>query len=258
VVLIFLSLENLAQRLKSIEWVLDGTKFAWNWEVIGQIKAIRIVEPNGNIFIAEEEDARAPEILSSFGSHSSGFGNVLGIRSIIFDCDIGTSCEIANFYHEIFGARTEKDKVTQYGSLIDKNRDSDKGKSCVIHAELPGLPKNLCQTIVYRETSRARPRNAYDVYPSLCGFHLCIYVQRYDYSTGLAHSKDLIWVNKRFAGPPFFDTVSTDIQALQTQQYRMKDIINLSPEANREVLFVLEHEVRGMGHEQCPLIKSKL
>lgn len=255
----FDSLDTLLARLKKIENILDGTQFAYSESRRkGDGKRIIVInEPNGNLIIAEEAPLDAKYVLSSYGSHYNGFGNAVGIKSIVFYCKPGTSERIARFYEKFFGADIEVGQLDVESAQLDKfiiqddllhpvkrEHESNQGSKCsVIYAKLPSISEEHYQTIIYSEASHARPENAYDLDVVRCGFHICIYVRNYEESTRLAFNSNLMWTNPRFSGPPLFDKVKTEQGALQSQQYRLKDVPH----------FVLEHEVRGIGHNQCPL-----
>jgi len=176
----------------------------------------------------------------AFGSHEGKQSDSLGIIEAIHFCQPNTSTRIAKFFEKIFGATVSYDD----------------NSSTIFFGSDPLMK----QSLKFQECDKnAGDRNAYDIEEKY-GYHIAFYLN--DVDTFLeaydkCESLGLTYVNKRFEAPnipPRFGSAKSRQEALDFQQFRVKDIIDLE---TGELLLALEQEVRFPEHPDCPIGKIR-
>jgi len=71
------------------------------------------------------------------------------------------------------------------------------------------------------------------------GYHVCIYVTKFSLYYRKFHADNILFTKHRFS-----DKCDTLQQALDWQQFRIRDIYN----EKKEIILQLEHEVRSLYH----------
>lgn len=142
----------------------------------------------------------------------------LGLGDIYIEVPTGAAAKIARFYKEIFH--------------FDVQENSPGNWSVV------GGPNGNCQALRFQDVADAKPWG---------GEHLAMYIGDYEGTFQRADQKGLVWQNPRFIK---VDNVRTLEEARKSQQFRLKDIIDLD---SGEKIFELEHEVRGYQSKLSPL-----
>lgn len=142
----------------------------------------------------------------------------LGLGDIYVEVPMGAAAKIARFYKEIFH--------------FDVQENSPGNWSVV------GGPNGNCQALRFQDVAGAKAWG---------GEHLAIYIGDYEGTFERVDKIGKVWQNPRFIK---VDNVRTLEEALKAQQFRFKDVIDLD---TGELVFELEHEVRGYASKLCPL-----
>jgi len=194
-----------------------------------------IADPFGNKFGLTQIQDWNP---FAFGSHEGPKSQTLGIIEATHFCQPNTSARIAKFFEYIFGATVscEKSSSTVY---------------------FGGAPLGtMTQSLIFQECEiNSGERNAYDI-DEKHAYHIAFYVDDIDTfcaSYDRCEALDLVFVNQRFeapAIPPRFRSAKSKAEAIEFQQFRVKDIIDLE---TGELLLSLEQEVRFPDHPCYPI-----
>lgn len=145
----------------------------------------------------------------------------LGLGDIYIEVPTGCAAKIARFYRELFHFDTQENSPGNWSVV--------------------GGPNGNCQALRFQDVADAKPWG---------GEHLAVYIGDYEGTFQRVEEKGLVWQNPRFIK---VDNVRTLEEARKSQQFRIKDITDLD---TGEVIFELEHEVRGYASKLSPLWKQ--
>jgi len=179
---------------------------------------IRFTCPFGSTWIASQASAVAlAKVAAAAPVREGGVGHVVALTKVDFSIRPGIKDGVARFYKEAFDTWAT---ATPEGCAVRTLAD---------------------QVIAFTERADAPPPDAYESMGSKHGVHICLYVS--DFEQQSRRNESRFWMNPDYVGPPINDHVSDSKEALERCQFRLK---NVGPR------FVLEHEVRGLGHKLAP------
>lgn len=219
------SLTQLKVQLDSITSELQGTCFQYGlekipaslpWPYAVEETGMEIKSPNGNVFHAFQTPDGYADAAKGRGRHPTAPSFGDGVFLIELYVPMGTLPGIARFY-------------TQYFDTVPVVTDA----SCTV-------PCGELQFLNFVETNQ--------VIPPYSGYHICLYVDDIQAAYTRVSNDDL-----HFTNPLFSDKCSTLEEVQEGQQFR---VLNVVDPLTKKTLFQLEHEVRSLSHERCPLGKK--
>jgi len=185
------------------------------------------------------QDYQSSDILQRFAmDDDQPDTNCRGIQYVEFYVPPNTAAQIAEFYDCVFDAPTN---LLTIPSTTDDD-DEDSTTTTTTNIAIIGLGSihpttgQTSQSLLFRETTAPLP--PYD------GHHIALYVgdDTADFAAAFQSCMDagVVWVNPRYE-----DRVTNLNTAKKWNQFRFKDIVDLQ---TVKTVFVLEHEVRSVGH----------
>ena len=231
------SLKGLRERLESQKWA-DCIKEYSLPEDKGA--CVEILDQYGNKFECRESGPvirnkiwREQPIVGDHPDYGRDMSECRGIQFVEFNCPHGTAAKIAKFYEGVFDATT---------SVVQDEQTT----VAIIAFGTVQLNGQAEQSLVFRELDVGIGLPPYD------GHHIALYVgeSEADFEQAFKNASlaGVVWVNTRFS-----DDATTLEGALKWKQFRFKNICDLE---TGEVIYELEHEVRSMSHEACPIRKA--
>lgn len=229
----FDSLEGLQTRVTQYRDAIQGV--VEEKDQYGN-EQLRFVDKYNNVFLcrasAPTNTLQQPIIASSdidtWGTIAQQFGrtrsNCRGIDFVEFHCPPNTAASIAQFYQIVLNAPT---------SVVTDPRDASV-VAIVGCGTIDANSGRALQSLLFRETLS-------DNIPPYDGHHIAIYVNDFEQAFDNCLQADVVWVNPRFS-----DKAVDWSSALQYQQFRFKDIVDLE---TGETIMELEHEMRSLEHD---------
>lgn len=233
------SLELLRERLNSgkYEHCYESCKTLDNG-------GIEIIDKYGNVFICHEKTTPVSSSLTTlkqplvtkndtqdYGTVATKYGcdesECRGIDYVELKCPPDTAERIALFYESVLDATTSVIEYDYTKIAIVAFGDVDENGQC-------------SQSLLFRETTEPLPE--YD------GHHLAIYVgsceKDFEQAFKNAELAGVVWVNPRFS-----DDATTLQRARELQQFRFKNIVDMT---TGDTIMELEHEMRSIDHSSWP------
>jgi len=217
------SLEGLLGRLRFLEPLKDRVHV-----IQADSRSLVICGPFGNVF--KIEAATLEEVRESeSGEHPCGTDSMVKLRRLVFNCPIGSSISVANFFRDNLFCRV----------ILERGR-------CIV-------PFLYNQTMEFHESLHAE--NLPFERSEVCRYHVAFYMQSsflFERAFEASCQRGLIFVNPRFKGGPIEFASSENLrEAQEAQQFRLKNIPKLG--SNFDISFQLEQEVRHPSHICMPI-----
>lgn len=218
-------LRSAADRIRALP--KEGTLTEISVSVEDDVGDVRVVGPYSNRYIlsaaADVERCRAlgkgspPSKKRRLGVEKS---SVVALADLSLEVPPGSAEPIARFYNELLGFERKEIAPGSWAVL--------------------GGPGGQSQSITLKEVEGCTGQDN--------GEHVCLYIGDYDGCFQRLHEKGLTWQNPRFVKAG--STQSLEEEAVETQQFRFKDIVDVGTGAK---LITLEHEIRSSRNRFCPL-----